>query len=725
METAQVGTRIVKMSFFKVRTGTEAEVVLDIRNKLKKAKVKNSKIFKVFGTYDLLIIYEPVETQSFLFQGVIPNILSSIVFDCFTWRTRTSSGSLVETFNFSRISAPLLGIIFFKMKSNIFQTFKGEVFLKFMNIFSEGKDISALGCFGWSDAILLVSGNSIVDLIRELDGMVDIYIMKGKSGERLALKTFSFVTVDFSYCAQILRKKVLTTKSIIPDTMKKVYASLAITCRPDSLDKIMKACAIKFKKKPAISIGKNDLLVEVKNTKWPSFLKNLLNFRKHYKGDLISTSVQICGKRDIRRRLPVVVKKTPIMAYKLGIDKFLDRIPNDDFGKALLSNLYTLNQFVENYLIAEDICALIPFLKRLIGEYLSQFSREELDHLIQIFQMAVSQRLMGANVEGEDFHLSFHYPKSGIQKVLTAIEVIPRALLSRLDIEWRGFVVVGGAPDYRHDLDIINIPGKIWSDPSAWWGIFHEIGHIYALNKKAYSDNYLKAFIKEDLNILPRDVSNGDELGVGAGKDYGVTLRYLMELIADAFDYRYGFISQENLYLDTVWGYLVKEHADKLTTRIHDYIGRTLGVFLINKMVGTANFKFKGEFIEDTLEGLLKQLKHLGVSDSLLRKLQKEDLINSMGRLKYFLEHVSKNMFQEKDFSEKLLSCWGSNQFKEEAEKIRDGYLCTQKIEYPHLLILHFVGKNGENPKLISKASKVALIKTLWFQNIFYPSNVM
>ncbi len=715
----QMGEKSIKLEFFKVQSGTELTVVENIEEKIRGAQIGEFKIFKVFGLFDLLVIYETDERKSLLSQGVIPGIINSVVFDCFTWRTKDKSANWGETFSFDRINQPLLGIVFYKMKPSVFKTSPAGIDRAFMDLFKR-ENASALGCFGWADAIALWSGNSMVEMVRQMDKMAAVHIKKGKGlVERLALKTYSFCTVRFDYCRKILEggeSPKEGTDYIVLDPMTEVYAALELSCRPDAHRKVVEECKTKFKIAPILSLGKEDLILNINTGDWPQFLKTLLFFRRDFKNEIYSTCVRIFNKTV--PDYPEEVESTPSPTYRVEIDRFLGKILREDFGESLLRELYTLNHFAQNELLADDVKGLLPFVKQFLEEYLGNPELEGFESLLQLMETGINQRLVGAYVGTEDFHSGTQYDKGGIQKILTAAEVIPRTLLAWAEVPWNGFIVLGSAPDYRHDLDIINLPGKTWHDPTAWWGIFHETGHIYAFYHKAFPNEYLDKIAREMILSLPIEPIDEDRANVAGGTIYGTALRYLTEIIADAFDLRYGFVSQADLYLKTVWPYLIKEHESKVREKIVDYVGRSISALIINEMLTTKKYSFDDGKVTEIYDSFITKLRSIDV-DLGSFNLKRNSATQTVSNLRDFLVHIAKTMRRGNKTVKEILFYSKSHEFVEIAQGIQGGYLHTQKINFPHLLILYFLGKIlAKEP--VSTAAKVALIKTLWYQSIFH-----
>lgn len=731
MYKAQLGDKIIKVVFFKVTSGMEEKVEREITAKVIKAGIINFRFFKVFGLFDLLLIYESDKSsKSLLRQGTFPNLLNSIVFDCFTWQTPLVPDELIETFNFNRIESPLLGVIFYKIKPEIFREYQARIDLAFVDLFTE-ENAAVLGCLGWADAVVLMPGNSIVTLAEEMDQLANLKIPRDDgSYQRLALKTYSFMTINFGICKKILTEQKLSSDldlGIEQDSMGRVYPVLEISCRPDAQQKVIEGCLNRFGSKPVLLLGKDDLVVNKKPKKqtWPNFLGNLLFFRKELSEELYSTSVRIFNSRI--SSLKGVVPTTPAHVPFPEISQWLDKIPDDDFGKGLLRKLYTLSQYAQNDLIADDVKSVFPFISHFMENYLelekSDFSPRNLYSLMQLLETGVNQRLIGAYVSTEEIHSGIQYHKGGIQKILAAAEVIPRTILSLLGLPWHGFVVVGSALDYRHDLDIINLPGKTWADPTLWWGLFHEIGHLYALYHPAFSDAYLNDCVQKSFQAFPLPGRVGASLS--PQKPYGEGLRFLLEIAADAFDLRYGFLFQTDLYLKTIWSYLISEHRSNLENKINDYITRSISSIIVNKIIlSKKNVTDKADILKlIKINEFISHLNNLGVDLREFRINIENIEYQLLKSLPDFILYLVNTMKKDNDMVRAMQHSFKSRKFANITDNIEKGFVYTQRIDYPHLLILRFLQMEKVDSKTISTAAKLALIKTLWYQSLFHLPN--
>jgi hypothetical protein len=398
------------------------------------------------------------------------------------------------------------------------------------------------------------------------------------------------------------------------------------------------------------------------------------------------------------------------------INNALPLIPEDDFARMLLGNLYLLHHCAQNELIADDIQALIPFATHFLENYLGKFEILELTKIVQLFETSLNQRLAGAYVGTEELRSGFNYRQGGLQKVLSATEVAVHSLFKCIKMQWKGFVVIGSAPDYRHDLDIINIPHKVWSDPSLWWGLFHETGHVFALQHPDFA--IVESFARKCLSPTSQKKISSDDFNAEEKNSLETTLRFLHEVIADAFDYRFGFLTQKNHYLRTIWSYLISDHNDKIVAHIHNYLERSICALLINDIENASEVTLKR--INEMMKNIISIIEPLGVPSNLLETIDKRIFAENILRLAGFLEHTAKALKSQNFLFAQLQSEWKSREFRSIAQHVRKGYVYMKKTQFPHLLILDFVIQKQKAPSSITNAGQVALIKTLWYQSLYH-----
>ncbi len=203
-------------------------------------------------------------------------------------------------------------------------------------------------------------------------------------------------------------------------------------------------------------------------------------------------------------------------------------------------------------------------------------------------------------------------------------------------------------------------------------------------------------------------------------KPYGESIRFLLEIVADAFDLRYGFLSHTDLYLKTVWHYLLSEHKSNLTIKINDYITRSISALRLNEIIMKKEYPVDRSDNAKSIKDFISHLNTLGINLQGF-KINIENIeYNLSVILLEFIRFLAKIMNEDSDTVRAMQSYFKMNDFLEIVKNTQQGFVYTQKIEYPHLLILRFLHLEKIEGILISTAAKLALIKTLWYQSLFH-----
>ena len=701
----RLGNTIYKLAFFKVISGKEFQIVQILKSKLELANIHHYQIFKILGEFDIMLIYPHQEAEGFLYQGTIPSVISSVGFNCFTIEDNQ------ERFELTKFNNPLLGITFFKIKPRLFSEFEAAdlLYMKIIKLRrqigpSENIVIYPLGSLGWSDVIGLVGGDSIIELIETIDNLSEVQAYNKGKHQRVALKTYSFVGIKYDQVQALTDGKRTKIKN---DNIGTISPIIEISCRPDSQNMIINELHKVFKHPPKVSIGKEDLIqTTVETDNWVSFLRDLLRLRRKNEGKMISTCVRIL--KEVKHYEEGEVNANYIAPPSPPSDKLISMLPRNDLSRTLLSNIYTLDHLCQNDLIAGDVQSMVPMghllVKRFIGLRQSESKDySDLDNSIRLFEGGINQRIIGAFLASENLRSGLQYHIGGIQKILSAAEVVARQLLRVVGIKWNGFVIFGSAPDYRHDNEIISLPIMTWLDPASWWGEFHEIGHIFELrNKKCFNDSVYKRY----LTPLVEAGNSETDLNTPLGKAF----RYAQEIIADTFDYMMGWLQKENAYLTTIWKYLSGYHYE--SKKMQEYLCRSASVLLIRNSDPARATEAE---IESLLNRIMMQIypvmaEHGGLSG----KIDFGECIDLLQRLKPFLGYVHQVMSQYDGALDTMTRYYGSSEFDGIWRRINGEGIYSGKIPYPHLLVLRSILKKKEG----TVAFRIALIKTLWYQGV-------
>lgn len=714
MKRVRSGDKTIKLVFFKVVSGRESSVVKIVQDKLGDPQKINYKIFKVFGGFDILLIYETTE-KSFLFSGLIEYVLHSEVFDCFTWSTKDKGGSYIESFRFDQLNQPLLGITYLKVNPVFFKNYGAVVDVAMAKALN-ANNIMALGSFGCVDAILLACDSSIEGLSKKIAENKELGITVEGEIYRLASETVSIFTINFDLCDNMLEHDSNGTNEFMLDNdpMSEVQARLVVSYRPGCTKNINQQLSRIFKAKPVHSLERSEVVLNIRNLKWTDFLQQLLRFRRDNEGEINHTTVNLVSKKSPFSELKDFYCDTGTSSI-IQIDDYIGKIEHDDFGRNLLSTFYLINHQSQNPTIRESFDGLKRFIKKILNTYLECLKRDDLVRLTDLVRVAAIQRISGSDIfKKENLVKLFDY-KGGIQKVLSAVEVVPATMLGPFGVNWEGFVVIGSAPDYRHDMDVVNIPSKAWLDPSLWWGVFHETGHLYALEREEFKDEVILKYASQCC-YLNADPLSLDKNFFSSGTESGTIIRNLIEIIADSFDLHCGFVSDKDLYIKTVWQYLFDDHSSKIYRDINTYAMRTIAALLVDDFA--KNVKKEEIDLNDYISKFYSNLScasNQRVNDT---NFNIESLVSTTKSLMPFIEYVSSVFRNDEGIFKKMRAYYKSNKFNQIYNEIDKGLISYDKVDFPHLLILKMLSKKQEACVAPTLPSKIALIKTLWYQSL-------
>jgi len=188
---------------------------------------------------------------------------------------------------------------------------------------------------------------------------------------------------------------------------------------------------------------------------------------------------------------------------------------------------------------------------------------DEFEEIANLFFYGLDQRLAGAVFGVSDPARAYtHLHALGIQRILRAVEAVPRALLRLLwtqdgPLHWPGFVLFGyGNETAKLAFNVLNMPYQDVATPSQWWRLGHEAGHA-AVDLLSLPD--LPGFLAVQRRLEQCEM-----------KDLARDPAHLLdELAANVFEFEFAFHCDFDLYLRTVWRFFNwylegQERKDKL-----------------------------------------------------------------------------------------------------------------------------------------------------------------
>lgn len=717
----------IKVIMLQVSPGAEIEVAKIFSEELQSIGRKY-RIFKALGNYDLFIIYEsPDFLPDVIDIGTIPHILKSNELLCFPWEIKNESWDTIkEGFDFKNLDKKILGLSFLKINpSSILRTGAG-VEQSLISFCKTQEDLSILGSFGWNEILILVHGETIENTYDTLLKLSDLKIGYSEDNDKdnknieleaLFLKTLSFLGINFGLIKKIQDEPNFLKSELKEYITENFFPQLYITCCPEFIGDIISDASACFGR-TNIVMGAEDVSISdiKKMDTWGEFLTEVFNFRQRNKSKLFSTSVRINRKEDEAESnpeaespnkslmecfcSPVTLSKEEALLLKEKFDR--------TFQMLLLNTIYTFNNIIQNNIVRDAFIDMIPFAKEIKSIALSEDSTsKEVGIYIDHFIFGAQQRASSTYSGIDNIEYRFSAFKGGIQRVLQAIELLPKSMLQNIGLMWNGIVNAGEYNTYRSDLQVLNIPLESLFIPKRWWGLFHEIGHIATLNSDLldFKDKTLEDFLGRI---------------VGISKDHPEFPDFVdlcWEISADIFDYKFGFLKDMETYFGALWKYLEDyiKIKDVSENKKEKYLFRSFYVYLYDFIFNNKNCDFESldkKKIEIYFNGFVKFLNDVKKQKSLpeisISEKISDKIVFTALSFRPLLLHLH-NKYSQIVRHEKLIDIAFSEETNQIIDTIGKGQIYWQNIEHPEIIIYRLKKENISNPK-----TNIATILSFW-----------
>lgn len=718
----------IKVIMLQVLPGYEREVVKIFSKELRKLK-REFRIFKALGNYDIFIIYESSDYSPDVIDiGTIPHILKSNELLCFPWEIKDESGGKIKDgLDFMIFEKNILGFCFLKINPyHIVQT--GTIVEQsIIDFCKRQKNLSILGTFGWNEILILVHGESIQSTFKTLleisDARLEYQILdKGKKPivkqqGMLFLKTLSFLGINFHLLEKLQDDPNFLKNTLQERISKKIFPQLYIACCPEFLNDITSEALNRFGQTNII-LGAEDVQIYKidKIRTWGEFFTEVYNFREKNKSKLFSTSIRINWKKEKDKHKLRSKSNQGSMECSyppVTISKREASIIKKRFGPSFqvwfLNTIYTFDNLIQNNIAKDAFIDMVPFAKEIKNIALSEESKvQALSDCIDHFIFGAQQRASSIYSGIDNIEYRFSVFKGGIQRVLQAIELLPKSMLEKLGMSWNGIVNAGESETYRSELMVLNIPIDCLFAPKKWWGLFHEIGHVVALNSDLlnFSDTPLKDFQMKNMGIFKEN------------SDFTEFAELCWEISADIFDYTLGFVTDIETYFGAVWKYLDKEYSqieDVSEQEKIEHLFRSFYVYLYDLIFQKKQISFDS-LNEKNLEKYFKDfvcflngiksaesLSEINPSDKTSKKVIFSSLI-----FKPFLFHLH-NKYSKIVPQVNLQEYAYNRKTNEILDTLKQGKIYWKKIEYPEIIIYRLKKEKLNNLKL-----NIATILSFW-----------
>ena len=630
-----------------------------------KGEIANFWTFKLFGDWDIALIYECTEfKQDTLYAGTIPKIINSTEFFSFPWDVIEGQKKR-STFRRELMDNPTIGITFFKVHPEALMPESSAFTVKdldqeFVRLVSSDQ-LSCLCSLGWAEFIIMTHGVTIDALIDNINNkLTNILVERAdREGEavNLAVKTFSMIGINY----RCLEDKETLDQHLGSNLFAKdMKVSVSVTCDLPAMEEVRSRIVDTFfdgrksaKRKIHGVIGNKDMSFEVDTTammNWANFVYSLLKFRREQKDKLFSTSVDIKSSRFLihpyesvtSSRLPLVGLTEPQTEILRGRLR--------DLADLVISSIYYFNELVQNRINADSYQDMWQYVLTLLKDALeadvqSLNVSEDTPKRFNVLKYGAAQRSAGVFFN-QQYQRGFPVlPKGGVQRIIQAAEAIPQYVYRAIYGEnWPGFLICGYSARYTHEQGgAINIQTAAIFNPEKWWGLFHELGHSWVDSTPAnqerpclFADKTFQGKLQFNMGVAEAD------------SNYNQEVRTISEVLADVFDYCFFSGKDFQSYAKIIWKFLLSEmKSDPIIGRqFHFYLFRSFYVFVYNTLYlekklnyDSLNFAQIGKLYESFI-------KHLKAANGQMpiKASTRDEVINYFTRYKWTLEHARESV---------------------------------------------------------------------------------
>ncbi|MBM3332117.1 hypothetical protein FJY68_09780 [candidate division WOR-3 bacterium] len=609
-----IDRRCFRLVLLETIHGMEWQVGQAVRNALHRELGKRPWVYFVLGQYDLAVLFESADltTPTLARMGAIRGITSSLEIPCFRW---IADGS-------SRTRKPLkmgatLALVFLKLRPQLLMRSGHALESALAGVLPGTRKMDVLGTCGWPECAVIISPPSaeFAALGQDIMWLNSLPVqLPGGTSQLLHHKSLSIFGVHLgeapeSFPAVCSRSRIGTDRA---------FPMVDVYCKPERAPEVRERANAMFATVVRSVAGRNDLHFEVTAGTWGAFLRSLVRFRRQSSDAIFDTTVTVTWPNTDHHAAPrrEKHKQSPARAFTTVSQQAARRMVTtlEPYGHRVLRAIYDYNSLIQDELTRDsfaDMRAFVPLLKS-VANARSEDDALVLPDMLEAFLWGGGQRAYGAHVGIEEARRGLSSYRSGVQRLLQAIEYLPARLLRNMGMTWRGFVTVGKVEYFQHTSEILNIAYEDMADPVRWWGLFHEIGHVVNNTRPSFlSDESIMRTLRQ-LGVQP-DAETFAEL--------------VSNVAADIFDLRYGFAQDWALYSHTVWRYLsecrrrswnkpdIEKHALRTA-----FVALYRAMYLTGSKPGT-NRLFSGQAgaVVDQVIGLVRD--NLSLSSSECRRL--------------------------------------------------------------------------------------------------------
>lgn len=741
----RVGSQILEIRCFRTLPGQES-ILAGRLEEIGKVPFKGLGAFDIFSfaTSDDMVEDTNLQLPS--------SITTSVIVPCFPFALPTGvpPAQIVERLQ----GHSCLSLSFLKLNPlpvTHYATWKADLINRLLKPASDSSDVVryVLGTIGWYELVVISCAD---DLNTAMQEALDV----GNHYPEKVSKTFSATCIrhrelqllvnatpasPLPFPERLLhRESGVLVVSLSPSATRDTHDFWSKTERYDVFD----------------SLGRDDIEVipKNKNITWGMFLKDLLTFRKEHCREVLYTHLRLAQEAVRESETLIEIncdeQTIPPLSCHLKAEE------PEWFSSTTTKNLYlTLGKKS-----AERLIQTVEYLRSLQRSRVEGLAFEDLERYAtsmherflppnpsilpkpkpfpmlghsaaKLIKDGIELRLHGIHGTMGEIALQLPPLRTGVHRILTAIETFTYLVVwNRFQLIWPGFVNAS-SERFFSSVEIINVPYANLYSPPDWWGIYHEIGHIFINANR-------------DSNFLTRHTPTVKLfLSSTKGNQEG-WLRLLHEVTAEIIGFELGFYNDFTLFSDYLWKYLknvLDEERDqdgesRPEYKLADFFIRAFAVKLYNKYIrGAATDAisvFDGPhsmypefcaYIEEVYKNVLLD----DVSPSEIKFLAAKfsrTLVNMKGFLFHVRDYLEKNDGKRvwplpQNFEIELSNGQVPTNTGKVVNSVLSGEVWSGPVEFPEAILYRLMKHEQDANAVIQplkSQQKIAMILTLWNQ---------
>ncbi|MEO5357860.1 MAG: hypothetical protein H7844_11240 [Nitrospirae bacterium YQR-1] len=713
----RIGDTAVRIIFLKTVVGMEESVYISYKKYLDDT-MKDSGIseffgFKIFGEYDLcFIIFRRDFKHDMAYSGTIEGIVYSTEVLCFMWDnlhgSKRKSVKKGKYFN-----KPLICVSIIKLAPFFLKNKDNDDFNKILSSFMNNENIMVFGNLGWGEIVLVYASDTFNEIYSSFIQKIDPKIIK------ISVKLFSQIGIKFDMILDNSIENCLSKDEMAASNA--FYPSVFISCRPSEIVPLynkflsyMKNLTEIVESTPMITYGSFDFTVEITKGKWGEFIGKLIEFRRENRISIFKTSVQIKGANSFS--CSEQLSKSYYLPKTIKISSAaLSKIKDISTGAkgTILATVYTFNQYLQNELLYDSIEDMVDYVdemktiafdqtlrSKFHSGKLNQTHLEYLETMINNIKDGCNQRLGGYFLqEGTE---DFSPYKGGKQVLLKALKAVCNDISNNIGLgNWTGFINIGKYNYYSHYYKLIIMPYDITFSVEMYFGIFHEICHLYRFS----NTDEMVSF--EDVIIDDKDKLFGESL-------------------CDLFAFQCGFLCDYELYEKSLLSFLSELiHTDGNYEKAGEYSLRMLFVYIYKELsnkevlfddekLNDKNLDLENKF-DEKLDYIVKTLlnndneSYVEIYREIITK--KAEFLSFSKTISVYFGFLYKHKTNWEQFYLLRKDKYGDKKIQSQTKRLLNGEVLYD-VEHPQLIILSLMREKIINGNNISFKTNMAAIQS-------------